>query len=375
MCDPISAGIASVVGTAASVFGSMQQAKAQQDAAQAVADQNRADQAAQQAGFVQRIQAGNQQTAAQTAASQETLSARSAAADAMRSAQSAALQRYQDTLNAENTQSAALRQTGDTAAQNLVAQTSGPQLDAAQQARLQATQALVGQNVPPGPTTTDPSGSTNAVTNDLATGGALARRTAEAATNIRNYGAKIAATDAYGAPLQQVGLSSADTAYGIMPARTAAELLSAGSGTRLLPTQVAYQGATGLGSAQDVLLQSKGQGALDTANLTAGNAVDLANLQQSNATTLAANAERQRIADDQAKAAQAGILSGIGKLGAYGGGYFGGFGTPNAAPGFAAGTGSGAGIFTNLATGATTDIPGVTMPNAGSTFRLSSLFT
>jgi hypothetical protein len=377
MCDPISAGIASAIGTGVSLIGSMQQASAQKDAAQAVADQNRAEQVAQAQAFTQRNQAAQQQTAAQFAASQETLNARGAAADQMRQAQTAAMQRYQDTIGAENTQAEALRQTGDTAAQQLLQQTNTDALAAAQQARQQQTQAISNQAAqpPPGPTTSDPAGSTNAVTNDLATGGAAARRTAEAATNIRNYGSRIAAVDAYGAPLQKVGLATADTAYGLMPTVTAANLLRSGSDVRLLPSKVAYGGATSLGQAQDTLLQSRGQNALDAAGLSYGNAVDIANLQQSNADTIAGNISKQRQADDAAKAAQAGILTGVGKLVDYGAGYFGGF---SGTPGFAAGSGEGAGLYTNLATGevvGASQVPGTfahTISSVGN--KLSNIF-
>jgi hypothetical protein len=324
MCDPVSIGIATAVGSAASLAGSYVQSQAASANQKAISDANTANTLAQNQGFTQRMQAASAQTAAQTAASQQTLQARNQAANQMRDAQMSALKQYQDTLSAENQQADTLRQTGDTAAQQLLDKTNAQQLDQAQQQRAAQTAALAAQGAPPGPTTSDPSGGTNAVQNDLATGGALARRTAEAATNIRNYGSRIAAVDAYGGPGQQIGLSIADTGYGIMPAQQAETLLRSGSPTRLLPSQVNYQAATGLGGAQDTLLQSKGQSALDAAGLSYGNAVDLANLQQSNTQTIAGNTERQKEADAAYQASQGKLLSGIGNLGLYGAGYFGG---------------------------------------------------
>ena len=371
MCDPVSIGVAAI-SAGVSLYGSMQQANAAKAQQQAIADQNRAELQAQNQGFTQRIQAAQQQTEAQTAAMQETISARSQAENQMRQAQMSAMKNYQDVLDAENQQATALRQTGDTAAQQLVDATNAQNLAKAQadQAAQTQTAAQVGvPTTPTGPGPTDPSGNTNAVTNDLAQGGALARRTAEAATNIRNYGAKIAALQGYSAPIEQVGLATADTKYGIMPAEAADQLLRGGSPTRLLPTQVAYQGAGNLGQAQDALLQSKGQSALDAAGLSYGNAVDLANLQQSNADTIASNIEKQKQADAAAQAAQGKIISGIGQLGLYGAGYLSGGGLGGAPSGWAAGTGAGEGIYTNLATGATTDLPGVSLPGIGGAIK------
>ena len=324
MCDPVSMGIATAVGAGLSLVGSIQSANAQRAQSQAIADANRQTQVAQNQAFTQRINAGVQQTGAQTAAAQETLSARNQAATQMRQQQQSALQNYQDTLNAENTQAAQLRQQGDTAAQNLTQNTSADALAAAEaQRRAQAATLLSPNQQAEGPQESNPAG--DAVSNDPAVRAALARRTAEAATNIRDYGTRIAAAGAYGASPQLVGLNVADTRYGIMPAEQASNLLQSGSRVRLLPTQTAYQAATGMGQAQDVLAQSRGQNALDAAGLSYGNATSLANLQQADTEQMVRNNLAQTQANLQARQAQAGIISGIGQLGLYGGGrYFGG---------------------------------------------------
>lgn len=366
MCDPVSIGLA-VAGTAASLYGGMQSASAQRSAANAVATQNRQMQLAQNEGFTQRLQAGLRQTGAQTAASEETLASRSGAADQMRQAQMAAMKNYQDAIDAQNAQAESLRQTGDTAAQTLLKATTGDQLAGAQTQRQAQQEALAAAQTPTGPETSNPTPG-----GDQVQQGALKRRMAEAATNIRTYGSRIAASDAYAAPAQQVRLAAGDTAYGIMPAQQAERLLGSGSAVRLMPGKTAYGSATGLGQAQDLLLQSRGQSALEGAGLSYGNAVDLANLQQSNEQTTAKNIADQAQADAAYKASQGQMISSLGKLALYGAGYFGG--PTAAAPGWAAGTGAGSGVFTNLATGATTDIPGITMPSVSRFSPISSLF-
>lgn len=322
MCDPVSIGLA-VVGGAASLYGSVQQANAIKAQSATINQQNIATATAQNTAFQQRMQAGLQQTAAQQQASDETMAERNTAFDTMRAGQTTALKSYQDVLAAENSQADTLRQTGDTAAQQLLQATTAQQQQGAQATQQQQAVALLQPGVPQGPQPTDPSGE-NATSNDPAMQGALARRTAEAATNIRNYGAKIGQLASYDAPNQAVQMAIAANKYGIMPAQAAEALLRGGSATRLLPSQVNYQAATGLGGAADALIQSKGQSALDAAGLTYGNATDIANLQQSNADTIAKNQAQQKIANAQFQQSQGAVISGLGNLGLYGSGYISG---------------------------------------------------
>jgi len=189
MCDPVSAGIATAVGAAASLAGTYMGAQAQRQQASAIAAANRQTQLAQNQGFTQRMQAGLQQTQAQTAAAQETIQSRNQAAMQMRQQQMKSLQDYQDTINAQNSQAQALRQTGDIAGQQLLAETNPQALAAAEEQRRQQSAELLEANLPPSPDATSPD---NAVSGDPVQRGALARRTAEAATNVRQYGQRIA---------------------------------------------------------------------------------------------------------------------------------------------------------------------------------------
>jgi hypothetical protein len=343
MCDPISAGIATAVGAASSLAGTYMASQAQQKQAQAIASANQATLKAQNEGFTQRLQAGLQQTAAQTAASQETIQARNQAAVGMRAQQMKSLQDYQDTINAQNAQAERLRGTGDAAAQQLLQQTSGSALDAAEAQRRTEAAALLESQTPASPDATSPD---NAVGRDPVAGGALARRTAEAATNIRNYGARIARAGAYGASPQTINLGVADTRYGIMPAQAAESLLRSGSDTRLLPSKVGYGAATTLGQGQDLLLQSRGQNELDAAGLSYGNATSLANLGQANTEQIAKNTLAQTSANLDASKSQAQIIQGVGQLGLYGAGQYYGGGSPlsglfgNSAPTFTSNNGT-----------------------------------
>lgn len=319
MCDPVSIGLATI-GAATSLYGASQQAAATKAQSQAIAQANQAQQQAQQQAFTTRNQAAQQQTAAQLAATQQTLADQSARAAQTNQQQMSALHDYQTTLQAENTQADALRQTGDAAAQQLLQQTSAPALAASQQQRTAQTSALLNQAMPTGPQPGDPAGN-DRVQSDPTNQGAAARRAAEAATNIRTYGGRVAALTGYDAPTQQIGLATTNTATGIMPAQAAYKLLAAGSPTRLLPTQIAYGAATGEGQTGLNLIGARGQNALDAAGLSYGNATDIANLAQSNANVLAKNTEDQALADAAYKKSQAGIISGLGNLALYGAGY------------------------------------------------------
>jgi hypothetical protein len=326
MCEPISAGIAAGVGALASVAGAIKSSQAQSQAANAIAEQNRATMAAQQQGFNQRMAASQAQTAGQTAAMEQQFQDQQAAAAQTRAAQMSALTGYQSTLDTENTQAQTLRQTGDQAAQTLLQQTSQPALNQAQTGQAAQAAALLNANMPAGPQPSDPSGGTNAVSNDATNQSAMARRTAEAATNIRSYGAKIGQLQSYDAPLETVNLATMANKTGIMPAQTADYLLRSGSSTRLLPSQIAYQAATGEGQTQLGLIGSKAQNALDAASLSYGNATNVADLSQSDADTLAANKAAQAKQDAAYQASLGGIVSGLGNLGLYGAAYYGGLG-------------------------------------------------
>jgi hypothetical protein len=335
MCEPISASLATyatiaaaAIGTGASLYGAAQSSAAQSKAADAISQQNQATSQAQQQAFNQRLQAGLAQTAGQTSAMEQTFQDQQAAARQSGQAQIGALKSYQDVLNTENTQAANLRATGDQQAQQLLAQTNAASLAKAQQDQQQQAQTLLAANMPSaaGPQATDPSGGTNTVANDPTHQAAGARRTAEAATNIRDYGSKIGALSAYDAPANAINLAVSANKTGIMPAQTAETLLRSGSAARLLPSQVAYGAAAGEGQTQLGLIGSRGQNALDAAGLSYGNATDIANLGQSDADTLAANKAAQAKQDAAYQQSLGGIVSGVGNLGLYGAAYYGGLG-------------------------------------------------
>lgn len=322
MCEPVSAGIALAAGLGASLYGGMQQSKAAQSAAQAVADQNRANQQAQQTAFTTRNTAAQQQVQDQLAANTEGIQGRTQVAQQYFDQQRNALKQYQEELAAQNQTATSLRQTGDTAAKQLLDASSAENLQIAQDRRRAEAQALLEQgqggdpDVPGNPDTSAPG--------DSVTQGAVKARLARAATNIRNYGSRVAQQASYAGPTNQVGLNVADAAYGIMPARAADELLRSGSSTRLLPTKVAYRGAQTEGKTADILGQLSTQDALTAAGLSYGNAVDIANLKQSNEQTTAANIAAQAKADAEAKKASGAMISSLGNLAMYGAGYFGG---------------------------------------------------
>jgi hypothetical protein len=306
--------IAAGVSAATAIGGTVMSAQSQSNAAKAIAQQNQAMQTAQSQAFTQRMQAQQQQTDAQTAAMQQTMGNRDAAATLMRQNQAAALTRQSDIVNAQNTQAETLRRTGDQAAQDLLSRTAAPVLDASQTGAQVQNAALLSPNLPQGPGPTDPAG-------DPMVSAASNRRLAEAATNIRDYGSKLGRVASYQQPLADIGQAIAANKVGIMPAQTAEALLRSGNQTRLLPAQVQFRGAGELGQVQDAMIQSRGQGMLDTAALSYGNATNIANLGQADAEMIAKNRAGQAEQDAAYAKQVGGIISGIGQLGLYGAGY------------------------------------------------------
>lgn len=325
----ISAGTASLiaagVSAATAAGGAVMSSQASARNADAIANQNRATAVAQNQGFTQRMNAAIAQTGAQRATMDQTMADRNAAFTQMREGQTAAMKHQQDILAAENAQEDNLRAAGDTAGQQLLTSTSGDTLADAQAAsRAQAAGLLSSATAAPilGPTGTDPNAGGSS--GDTETRQAIARRTAEAASNIRTYGGKVANVTSYSAPGQTVSDAIAANRYGIMPAQEAETLLKSGSPTRLAPASIAYQNATNTGSSTDALIQSRGQSGLDAAGLSYGNAIDIANLGQQDASTIAANRAKQQEADNAYNASLGNLVTGVGNLGLYGTGYLGG---------------------------------------------------
>jgi len=319
MCDPVVTPILAAVSLGTSIYGGVQQANAQRSAANAIAQQNAADIAAQNQGFTQRMEATQAQTQAQQQAFQQTIANRAQIADTMRQQQQGAFQANQSVLGAENTQQEALRAVGDQAAQNLLSQTSAPQLAQSQSDyQTQAANMLGNANVP-ALTAQGPSSGVN----DPATNAALARRTAEAAANIRQYGATAAKVGSYNAPLNLIGNAITNTQTGIMPAAAASQLLQSGSNLRLAPSQLLWTQAGQYGNAADLAAQSSGQNALQLASLKYNNATQLADLQQSDTERAAQNAANQAAANAAYQQQMGQVISGIGNIGSYATGRYG----------------------------------------------------
>jgi hypothetical protein len=319
------AAITAGLSAATSLTGTLISSNAAKASAEATAKSNWETQQAQAQGFYSRNAATSAQTAAEQAAQDQTLASRSTALEQTRAAQSAAIQRQQDILDAENQQAESLRSQGDTAAQTLLQQTSAPNLQAASDTSQQEAAALLSGVMPSSPAGTDPATGTVSTRDDSSTS-ALARRAAEAATNIRDYGSKIGKVQSYQAPLYGVSQAISENKAGIMPASVASQLLQSGSDILLLPAKEQYSGATGYGSALDTALQERGQNALDLAKLQYTDDTALATLKQSNATTLAANEAAQAKANASAAQSTGSIISGLGNLGLMTAGYIGGGG-------------------------------------------------
>jgi hypothetical protein len=320
MCEPISIGLAAA-GTLASLGGTIMSSNAQASAARAIQDQNQALVTSQNQAFMERAAAGRAQTAAQLEAARTTTADRNANFTQMRQAQTNAQQRQQDILAAENQQADTLRQTGDTQAKQLLAATTGDKLRQGQADAAAAQNLLLDQNAPAGPSPTDPQGTAG----DDVTAKAIARRMAQASSNVRTYGAKVADLTSYNQPIQDVGLAILANKYGIMPAQQAESLLRSGNTARLLPAQVAFRNAGDIGGATDQLLATRGQSALDTSSLIYGNQVANTNLAQNDISTLAANKAAQATQDAQFNQQIGNIISGVGQLGLYGAGRASGF--------------------------------------------------
>lgn len=326
MCDPVSIGIG-VAGLAASLYGASQSAGAATDAAKATQRANQEMMQAQNNAFTQRMAAADRQTSQQLATMQQTMADRNAAAAIMRQQQTRAMNEQQSNLAQENATAESLRAQGDTQAQELLNQTNAEAQLKAQAQREQQQNLLLDQNLPAaaaGPSPGNPMGDETKT--------AIARRLAEASTNVRSYGSKIAKASAYDQPLFDVGQAITANRTGIMPAQAAESLLRTGAPVRALPAQIGFRTAGSEGAAADEMIRSAGQAGLDTSALQYGNAISLANLGQSNADVIAKNRLDQAKADAAYKQAVAGLFGQLGQLGLYGAGMR-GFGGAGAAAG------------------------------------------
>jgi hypothetical protein len=316
MCWEAVAAVAALAGTALAGYGAQQSSQAQKTAARGIEQQNLTTQKAQQKGFNERIAAQTEQGRQTFAATTQGIADRAQAQTAMRQTQQAALDQQGRVIAGENEQASKLRAAGDAQAAALLEQTSGQNLAQGQADAKARQDALLASQVSDSgiasPEATNPYGSDQ---------GAYKKRMAQAATNIRDYGSKIAETASYAQPGADVGLAVAGNQQGIMPATVADKLLRGGSAARLLPGQIAYSGATGLGGSQDALIQSRTQGAIDAANLQGGNALGISNLGQADSTTLAKNRADQIKQNSEYDKSVGGVISGIGNLALYGSGY------------------------------------------------------
>jgi hypothetical protein len=317
---------------ATGIYSGAQGSAAATKSANAIRDQNTATMAAQNLAFNQRINATRAQSDAQADTARRELAARTTSALSTNAARDAALTRQNTVLGAENDTASQLRDVGDQRARDLLAATSRPALDQSQtgyQDDQAASLTTIQAPGATGPVATDPSGSGAMTTsNDPATKQAFARRMGIAAANIRQYGADIARVASYGQPMVTTGQAITANQTGIMPAQTADTLLRGGSAVRLLPSQTAYAHATDYGRAEDTAIQAKAAGENTYSGLAFGNTTGAANLGQSDADTRAANTARQATSDADWQKQVAGLIQGIGNLGAYGAGLYG----PNVLP-------------------------------------------
>jgi hypothetical protein len=325
---PYIAATSAAVGTGATLYGAQQSSAAQSRAAEAVRQQNVATTQAQNQAFLERMAATKAQSDAQFATGQRETQDRTTQAMATRAAQNAALDRQNQTVNAENQTADQLRAAADARAQELLQSTAAPGVfDKSQQGAQDQAAMLLAASQAPGPTgpaATDPSGSgASTSVNDPVMKTALARRMGIAAANIRQYGSDIARVASYGQPLHDTGQAVTENQTAIMPTQAAEKLLAGGSNIRLLPSQIAYRNATDYGGAVDQLIQQRAAGENQYAGLQYGNTTGSANLRQSDADTQAANAAAQAKADAQWQQQVAGLYSGIGQLGLYGAGRYG----------------------------------------------------
>jgi len=319
MCAPVLIALG-VAAAGASIYGAVQQGNAAKQSARAIAEQNAATMEAQNKGFTQRLAATGAQTDAQTEAQRNMLLDETNISNTMRDRQGTALTVQQDILGAMNKEEGGYADAGKQAANLLLDQTDAGHLAQSQTDwQTQAASLLDASSVPALSGATEPGGTGD----DPYTKAALARRAAEAATNIRSYGAKAARVSSYAAPLDLLQNETINSATGIMPAQQASKLLVASAPTILEPAQTAWGQAKDFGQASLAAANQAGQGALGLADLQYKNSTDIANLGQANATVTADNIAKQRQADAAWKASMGGVISGIGNLGMQALGYYG----------------------------------------------------
>jgi hypothetical protein len=315
MCDPVTATLA-VAGGAMGLYGASQQASAQKKAANAIAEQNQADIAAQTQGYAQRLADTKVQTEAQKAAWNTTMGNVNQIADTMRTTQNSALDAQASVNDAANQQEAGYRAQGQQAAGDLLDTTSAGNMQQAQMDWESNVRDLLTPYMPQGSTAVGTG-------DDPEVAAAVARRTAQAATNIRQWGADNAKVGSYVAPMTLVQNAITNAKTGIMPAQIASDLLQSSYPVLENPARQSWSDAGTYGAAATAAAQQAGQNALDVAGLRFQNDQGLANLQQANTEQAAANKASQATADAQFQAQMGALISGIGNLGLQGAGYYG----------------------------------------------------
>jgi hypothetical protein len=325
MCTPLLAIAA--VSAVATIGGAVMSASNQASVAAAQRTAANETQQAQNAGFMQRLQAQSDQQQRDYATQQSAIQARADAQSQLETSQNQATADREAQIASSNEQAKTIGSQAQQAVTDAASKINPAQAQAAQQQQIVAmATAGPGGGAATGPTAAAPAdaaGNPAGVTssnNDTAS--AIATRLAQAAAQTRDYAGKRATVASYGAPLAQIANVTQGLNTTSLPLADRERQIQTALPVQLGPSTVGYQTAGNYYKSLLDVIQARTQGRLKVSDAIGVGDITTADLQQADI----GNAAQNQAAVAAWKAASdplPGILSAVGQVGSYGSGYLG----------------------------------------------------
>lgn len=329
MCTPLLAIAA--VSAVATIGGSIMSASNQASVAAAQRTAANETQQAQNAGFMQRLQAQSDQQQRDYATQQSEIQARTDAQSQLETSQNQATADREAQIASSNEQAKTIGSQAQQAVADAASKINPAQAQVAQQQQIMqlATAGAPGGGAAAGPNAPNAAAPANAAGNPAGvtssnndTASAIATRLAQAAAATRDYAGKRATVASYGAPLAQIANVTQGLNTTSLPLADRERQIQAALPVQLGPSTVGYQTAGNYYKSLLDVIQARTQGRLNVSQAIGAGDITTADLQQADI----GNAASNQAAEAAWKAASdplPGILSAVGQVGSYGAGYLG----------------------------------------------------
>lgn len=327
MCTPLLAIAA--VSAVATIGGAVMSASNQASVAAAQRTAANETQQAQNAGFMQRLQAQSDQQQRDYATQQSAIQARTDAQSQLETSQNQATADREAQIASSNQRAQTIGSQAQQAVTDAASKINPAQAQAAQQQQIvaMATAGAPGGGAATGPTAAAPADASGnpagvAAPTSNETASAIATRLAQAAAQTRDYAGKRATVASYGAPLAQIANVTQGLNTTSLPLADRERQIQASLPVQLGPSTVGYQTAGNYYKSLLDVIQARTQGRLNVSQAIGAGDITTADLQQADI----GNAAQNQAAVAAWKAASdplPGILSAVGQVGSYGSGYLG----------------------------------------------------